>query len=83
MKPIREKTVQVSLNFPDWNLARFVIEKLGGARALNVTLLRARLTQREALFQLEIIGAARRIDEVLKWSARRGASIRARSAMRA
>jgi len=81
MTPIREKTVQVRLNFPDRHLVRPVLEGFRSAPAVGVKILRGRMTQKKAYFELEIFGAARRIDEFLKWSARRGASIRARSAV--
>jgi hypothetical protein len=58
-----------------------LIEEMGSARALDVNFLRARITRKAASLEVEIFGAARKVDQFLKVSARRGASIRALSAI--
>ena len=76
MEPTREMTVQVNVRFSDRSLARPVLEDLGRNRALVVNIVRGRITQEEASFDLEVTGSRPRIDDLLRRNARWGASIR-------
>jgi len=75
MKPDRSKTVHVNVTFPDRSLARPVLEEIGRDRGLTVNILRGRITEEIATFELEVTGAARRVDDLIRLSATWGTTV--------
>lgn len=74
MKSIQETTVQLSVKFSDRNLARPALEGLGRDHALTVNILRGRITQKDASFELEVTGTPRNVENLVRLSATLGAA---------
>ena len=75
MKSIQETTVHMRVKFSDRNLAHPVLEVFGRDRALTVNILRGRITQRDASFELEVTGNPRSVEGFVRLGATWGASV--------
>jgi hypothetical protein len=70
-----QKSIHVALNFPDRALAKPAIERLSRGSTLSVNILRGRITEHEAWFELELAGRVDEVDELIRVSAKWGARI--------
>jgi hypothetical protein len=68
MKSSQQKKVHIRVKFSDRGLAKAAFEDLGRSRALSVNILRGRITQKEAHFELAVTGPAQRINEFIRVS---------------
>ncbi len=68
MKSGQRKTVLVRVQFPDRSLAKLALLEFGRDPALLVNVLRGRITQKDASFELEVTGRERCIEKFLQQS---------------
>jgi hypothetical protein len=69
------KAVHVALKFADQRRAHPVMRELEQNRSVAVHLLRGRVAPEESWFELEVTGAASRVDALIRLTARLGAAI--------
>lgn len=75
MRSIQDTTVHMRVKFSDRNLARPVLEGLGRERALTVNVLRGRITEKDATFELEVTGNPRSVESFVRSGATWGAPV--------
>ena len=68
MRPAAEKTVKLKLEIPNPPLAQSLLRKWTQDSDVSVTILRGRVTEHEARFQLEIRGRAATIAQIVQES---------------
>ena len=80
MKSSEQKTVLMQVQFPDRSISKPAFEELGRRRAVSVNILRGRISQEGAFFELKVTGPARRVKEFIRLSDTWGASVGTSSA---
>lgn len=69
MKTSRKESARMRVRFLDQSLARLVLEAWRLDRTLSVNILRGRITEHDASFELELTGDAQRIEEFVRQNA--------------
>ena len=75
MKSTQGTTVHMRIKFSDRNLAHPVLDSLGRHRVLMVNILRGRITQTDASFELAVTGTPRNVENLVRLSTTWGASV--------
>lgn len=75
MNPARQKTAPMQVRFSTRTSAQAALEDWGRGKALSVNILRGRITQEDASFDIAVTGPARRIQDFIRRSDTRGASV--------
>lgn len=77
MKMSRKESARMRVRFSDQSLARSLLEAWRLDRTLSINILRGRITELDASFELELTGDAQRIEEFVRqsaqWNALKGA----------
>lgn len=75
MTSTERKTVLMRVLFSEGNLAKPALEHLSRDRALSMNILRGRITQEDASFDLEVSVPPKKIENFLRRTPRCGASV--------